>query len=192
MQESGLGSYKTENAQSNWGQVNLNKWGNNPELLAELEKHKDLNPHAVAMNFILKKALAENEGNEDVKIQGYNGYLLKASNDIHSPVMYGIDLKKFPNGYNMKADPRYGRSVIDLRDNVLRKNQSVVDYVNSLLPPKNEFAGITVTATKGEKGKTALTFVKDNKPFKIAQVDETAYSDPIKRVSVLRTALEEK
>lgn len=192
MQESNLGQYETENAKENWGQVNLKKWGGNPELLAELVKHKDLNPHAVALNYILKKSMDENEGSEDVKIQGYNGYLLKPNNDIGATQMYGIDLTKHLGGYDMRKDPRYGRSVIDLRDNVLRKNPSVVNYVNSLMPPKKEFAGITVSATKGDKGKMALAFTRDNKIIKTAQVDELAYSDKTKRAQLLRTALEEK
>lgn len=42
---------------------------------------------------------------------------------------YGIDTNKQP--LNMATDPRYGKRVVDLRDNVIKKSPELVNLVNS-------------------------------------------------------------
>lgn len=143
MWESGLGTYGNDNkdpnnALSNWGQVRLDKWGGDktpPELMQLINENPDINPHALAMSFVLKKKMGEvKDGDEAKKIQAYNGFRLMPKNDIGGTNMYGIDLSKYPKGYDLGKDPKYGNAIIDVRENIIKQNPELVEYIKKLSP----------------------------------------------------------
>lgn len=192
MQESGLGTNKNFNGQENYGQVDKNKWRGNPELMQMIKSNPQLNANAVAMNYVLRKKLEENkDADEAVKIQGYNGYRLHANNDIGAKTMYGIDLTKYPQGYDLRADPRYGKSVLDLRENVLKKNKTITDFVESL-KPNNQFSGIRVRVENNPNGTKKLSYMKGDALVRQVDVAAADYDNPLTRPLLLRTALEQK
>lgn len=72
---------------------------------------------------------------EPEQIQAYNGYgKITAKSEDKSNKYYGIDVSKNP--IDMNKTPLYGQRVIDLRDNVLKKNQDIVKLVDSV--PDND------------------------------------------------------
>lgn len=62
--------------------------------------------------------------------KGYHGFEMKK--------IYGVPVPK--SGIDMKKTPLYGKRVIDLRDNVIKKNPEVVRYIENL-PKYNHFSG---------------------------------------------------
>lgn len=72
---------------------------------------------------------------EPEQIQAYNGYgKISAKSEDKSNKYYGIDVSKTP--IDMNKTPLYGQRVIDLRDNVLKKNPDIVKLVDSV--PEND------------------------------------------------------
>jgi hypothetical protein len=71
------------------------------------------------------------KSDEDI-IQAWNGYgKVGGNNDLSiSPIkkMYGVDVSKNP--IDMNKNPVYGKRVIDIRDNILKKNPDIVKLVN--------------------------------------------------------------
>jgi len=59
--------------------------------------------------------------------QRYHGFKMKK--------IYGVPVPK--EGISMRKNPLYGKQVIDIRDNVLKKNPEVVSYIESLYGKKN-------------------------------------------------------
>jgi hypothetical protein len=77
-------------------------------------------------------------------IQAYNGLgkitpqTEKGYHGFEMAKIYGVPLPKA--GIDMRKNPLYGKRVIDLRDNVIKKNPELVRYVESL-PKYNPFSG---------------------------------------------------
>lgn len=81
--------------------------------------------------------------NEDTIIQAYNGLgkiYPETEQNYHGYKMkkiYGVDVPK--EGIDMRKNPLYGKRIIDLRDNVLKQNKELVNYVSELTPKVNYF-----------------------------------------------------
>jgi hypothetical protein len=60
-------------------------------------------------------------------IQSWNGYG-KISSDMGGNKLYGIDISKEP--LDMTKNPVYGKRIIDIRDNILKKNPDIVKLVD--------------------------------------------------------------
>lgn len=82
-----------------------------------------------------KNKLAKRLGKktEEEIIQAWNGYGKIDSGSFGGKVKkaYGIDISKEP--IDMAKNPVYGKRVLDIRENVIKKNPAIVDIVNSVL-----------------------------------------------------------
>lgn len=93
-----------------------------------------------------KLKYAKDLGIEDeaTMIQAYNGLgkifpqTEKRYHGFEMKKIYGVPVPK--SGIDMKKTPLYGKRVIDLRDNVIKKNPEVVRYIENL-PKYNHFSG---------------------------------------------------
>lgn len=111
------------------------------------EQHKDLHPEALAMAYFLKNKLdiSKNKWKDEARqLQFYNGMGTispKTEADYHKSlglnpnIMYGLDLTK-TGPINMAENPLYGKSVIDLRDNVLKQNPELLTFINDTISGK--------------------------------------------------------
>jgi hypothetical protein len=64
-------------------------------------------------------------------LQAYNGYgKIGLSSEDRSKKYYGIDVSK--QQIDMNKNPVYGKRIIDIRDNILKKNPNIVKLVNSI------------------------------------------------------------
>lgn len=88
-----------------------------------------------------KKDMADKLGMKDEfhHLQAYNGLgkvYPKTENDYHGYDMakiYGVDLPK--EGIDMKKNPLYGKQVIDLRENVIKKNPEIMKIAKTYYNP---------------------------------------------------------
>jgi LysM repeat protein len=80
-----------------------------------------------------------------LRLQVYNGMGVvtpKTEKDYHGFEMqkiYGVPIPK--EGISMRKNPLYGKQIIDLRDNVLKKNPDFVNYINSIYPTPSKKDG---------------------------------------------------
>lgn len=92
-------------------------------------------PYEYAMDFILEKyRIARNLGKktEAEQIQAFNGYGTVGSNtEGKQSKMYGIDVTKGP--IDMNKRPVYGERIIDIRDNIIKKDPAMVKLVEETL-----------------------------------------------------------
>lgn len=92
--------------------------------------------------------------NEEGALQAYNGLgrvfpqTEKGYHGFEMKKIYGVDVPK--EGIDMRKNPLYGKRVVDLRDNVLRKNPELVNYITSLTfkPQENYFPQFQQGGTK--------------------------------------------
>lgn len=83
--------------------------------------------------------------NPELRLQVYNGLGVvkpETEENYHGFKMkkiYGVPVPK--EGINMKKTPLYGRQIIDIRDNVLKKNPEVVKFVDSYYPEEKQYGG---------------------------------------------------
>ncbi len=90
----------------------------------------------MALKIKRDEALKNNLKNEADIIQNYNGRHVKGltsntENDYYkgkNKMFYGVPLP-----INTKENPVYGRQIIDVRDNVIKKNPQLVSHVNNLI-----------------------------------------------------------
>ena len=88
-----------------------------------------------------KKDMADKLGMKDElhHLQAYNGLgkvYPKTESDYHGFNMakiYGVDLPA--EGIDMKQNPLYGRQVIDLRENVIKKNPEIMEIAKTYINP---------------------------------------------------------
>jgi len=88
-----------------------------------------------------KKDIANKLGLKDEyhHLQAYNGLgkvYPKTENDYHGYDMakiYGVDLPK--EGIDMKENPLYGKQIIDLRENVIKKNPEIMEIAKTYYNP---------------------------------------------------------
>ena len=65
------------------------------------------------------------------RIQAWNGYgKIGGNTEGSQKKMYGIDVSKEP--IDMAKNPVYGKRVVDIRDNILKKNPDIVKLVEGL------------------------------------------------------------
>ncbi len=83
-----------------------------------------------------KQKLAERLGkkSEEEVIQAWNGYgkITKDSFGREVKRAYGIDISDKP--LDMSKNPVYGKRVIDIRDNILKKNPEIIKLVEDITP----------------------------------------------------------
>lgn len=89
----------------------------------------------LSMKFMLdKKKIADSLGKktEEEIIQAWNGYHEINSKSFGGTVKkaYGIDISQNP--IDMNKNPVYGRRVIDIRDNILKKNPDIIKMVEEI------------------------------------------------------------
>ena len=104
----------------------------------------------------LKTAESKGKETEADKIQAWNGYgKITTKSELGGKMYYGIDVSKEP--LDMSNNPVYGKRIIDLRDNVLKKNPEIARIVES-----NKS---NVAFQQGEMGKPkgALETLKDGR-----------------------------
>ena len=66
---------------------------------------------------------------EASQIQAYNGYGKVGSHtEGNQKMMYGVDVSKTP--IDMNKTPLYGRRIIDIRENILKKNPQIAKLVS--------------------------------------------------------------
>lgn len=95
--------------------------------------NKDI--YDVAMKELVNKyKIAKNLGKttEADQIQAWNGYgkVGRSSFGKDTNNVYGVDVTKNP--VDMNKTPLYGQRVIDIRDNILKKNPDIVKLVNEV------------------------------------------------------------
>ena len=124
LQETGLG-----NSDDNIGHVIGSGWSDKiPEGVSQEE--------AMVMAIKIKQEEAKKLGlkNEYDIIQHYNGRHEKGLHKDTEKGYYGKSNQSYygvPLPINTKTNPVYGRQIVDLRDNVLKKNNDIVNIVNS-------------------------------------------------------------
>ena len=80
--------------------------------------------------------LGVSKDDEAMRLQAYNGFgkvVPSTESDYHGFNMkkiYGVPIPK--EGLDMKKNPLYGKQILDLRDNVIKKNKSVMDIINKI------------------------------------------------------------
>lgn len=68
---------------------------------------------------------------EAAQIQAFNGYGKVGSHtEGRQKMMYGVDVSKAP--IDMNKTPLYGHRIIDIRENILKKNPEIVKLVQTL------------------------------------------------------------
>jgi len=107
-------------------------WGDNPFHMIGMQSEDPFNE---SMNFLKEKiAYGKKLGkkNEADLIQAWNGYgKITPKSEYNTNYYYGIDVSKNP--INMNENPVYGKRVLDIRDNILKKNKDVVNIVNNTM-----------------------------------------------------------
>lgn len=107
--------------------------------------------------------------NPELRLQAYNGLgIITPSTDqnFHGYKMqsiYGVPIPK--GGLNMKQNPLYGKQIIDIKDNVLKKNSRFVELLNEYYPEqtiKRQIGGI-LKAQEGDQLKQRIS--QYNTPF---------------------------
>lgn len=84
--------------------------------------------------FKQKQALAKKLGKTDEAsvIQAWNGY-----GKLGGKEYYGIDATQTP--IDMDKNPVYGKRVLDIRDNIIKKNPQIVEMVNNATNQRKPF-----------------------------------------------------
>lgn len=182
MQESAFGTLDSYNL----GQVEYNKLKKNPKKYEGLMKsltgiREGLPQQARALAYMLKQSQIEADekgykNNEPLRLQAYNGYgKIGANNDIGAKELYGIDLTK--NTIDMTKTPLYGKSIIDVRDNILKKNNDLNSIVNFYSQPTEDFSDVTVRMDSPKNGKRKMTFLKQGQEVKSEDIDEMEFEN---------------
>jgi hypothetical protein len=128
------------------------------------EYSKKYSADALVRMLMEKKDIVEKKGikDEELILQAYNGLgkvYPKTESDYHGYEMakiYGVDLPK--EGIDMKKNPLYGKQIIDLRENVIKKNPEIMEIAKTYYnpnAPKQHSKQELVEIFKGKKnGKT--------------------------------------
>lgn len=101
---------------------------------------------------------------EDYTLQGYNGYgtISRGHADLEGAnKIYGQPIPQ--GGLNLRKNPLYGKRVIDIRDNVIRKNPQVVSEIENAIPlykPKD----LVIKNKKAYGGRILKPFLGDPVP----------------------------
>lgn len=118
MQETGLG----------------NGWADNP---FHLTNPKTDNTIKESMEFLKEKfkyGQKLGKKTEAELLQAWNGYgKITPKSELGGNMYYGVDVSKNP--IDMNTNPVYGNRIIDLRDNVIKKNPSIVKMIQGYKPP---------------------------------------------------------
>jgi hypothetical protein len=97
----------------------------------------DLSMKELTDKFAMAKKLGKKS--EAELLQAWNGYGKIGKNSFagvkDTNKVYGVDVSK--NSINMNKTPLYGQRIIDIRDNILKKNPDIVKLVNETTPDQN-------------------------------------------------------
>lgn len=91
-----------------------------------------------------KEAKSNNLNGELQELQAYNGYKLKPETELDyyghpNKMAYGVVI---PNeGINLKQNPLYGKQIVDLRENVLKKNPELLKVINNYYKKNKPVSG---------------------------------------------------
>ena len=120
-QETGLSAENEENPFHGWGESMV--FGNTPAESYEKQVAMLKDKFAHAQNKLGKKT-------EPEIIQSWNGYgkVGKVSDEGTNNKLYGIDVSKNP--IDMNTNPVYGKRIIDIRENIIKKHPEIVNIVN--------------------------------------------------------------
>lgn len=109
--------------------------------MSEDKFNKMYSADALVRMLIEKKDMVEKKGikDEELILQAYNGLgkvYPQTESDYHGFNMakiYGVDLPK--EGIDMKKNPLYGKQIIDLRENVIKKNPEIMEIAKTYYNP---------------------------------------------------------
>lgn len=104
----------------------------NPFHLLPQSWGKEDDPVKAGISFLKDKldyARRLGKTDEASQIQAFNGYGKVGSHtEGKQKMMYGVDVSKNP--IDMNKTPLYGRRVLDIRENILKKNPEIVKLVS--------------------------------------------------------------
>ncbi len=109
------------------------------------------------LNEKFKIAKSKGKVDEADVIQAWNGYgKISPKSEYKSNMYYGIDVSKTP--LDMNKNPVYGKRVLDLRDNILKKNPEIQKLV------KDAYGGepMRVTRQQFDEAKKKIGFHNDD------------------------------
>lgn len=118
--------------------LDWDKWNRNMFHIRDLDRVEDWGAFADAKDATAlfqsafdfwnqkKKERPKNKVTEAEQIQGWNGYgtITPDNNEYPSGKLYGVDLP-----IDFDKDPVYGKTIINLRDSVIKQNPEVVRIV---------------------------------------------------------------
>jgi hypothetical protein len=89
------------------------------------------------VRFLIEKKKEANKNNltgELQELQAYNGYKLKPETELDyyghpNKMAYGVVIPE--EGLNLKQNPLYGKQIVDLKENVLKKNPELLKMVTN-------------------------------------------------------------
>lgn len=107
-----------------------NGWRDNPFHLSYPQTDNVLSESMQFLKGKLDYAGKLGKKTEAEQIQAWNGYgKVTPSSELGGNMYYGIDVSKTP--LDMNTNPVYGKRIIDLRDNVIKKNPEIAAIVQS-------------------------------------------------------------
>ena len=135
LQETGLGTSKRAGNNA-IGHAIMNMGELIPTKMGSEEESDDYDKFTRA--FVTKMQYADKLGIKDpyTKMQVYNGLgkitpnTEKGYHGFAMQSIYGVPLPK--EGIDMRKNPLYGKRVLDLRDNVLRKDEQLANYIKNI------------------------------------------------------------
>jgi len=109
------------------------EWKSNPFHMSNYDQYGDIIDESIQF-FAEKQKYAQKIGKKDEAdiIQAWNGYGTIKDRGY----LYGIDTDTTP--INMNEDPIYGKRIIDLRENVIKKNPEVTSIVDQVMASNPE------------------------------------------------------
>lgn len=194
LQESGLGSQGENVGQVNWGTLKQNTERYNEYQKAVGSSKEDVYKDARSLAFMLRKSAedADKAGytadkfDEGQRLQAYNGYgKIGANNDIGAKQLYGIDLTK--NTIDMAKTPLYGKTIVDVRDNIIKANAEIQELINAHNLPDDEISGVEAIPLPSVEGKVHYQFKKGGKVIGDIQAEDFKFKSNAAKSSYLRT-----
>jgi len=135
LQETGLGTSKRA-GNENIGHTMMSQHDLIPSKIDDIDQQDEYDKFARA--FATKMQYADRLKIKDpaLRMQTYNGLgkitpnTEKGYHGFAMQSIYGVPLPK--EGIDMKKNPLYGKRVLDLRDNVLRKDEQLANYIKNI------------------------------------------------------------
>lgn len=172
LQETGLGT-SDPNIGHTIGDQDVERGENEIEDFVKVLKYK-------TSDYAKKQGISDDD--EEKRLQAYNGYgnvNTETEEDYHGFKMrkiYGVPIPK--EGINMKENPLYGRQIIDIRDNVIKKNKNINELIKTVQNSSKATTLSTETVGNKEidrfidfKSNIADTRIFEKKPIITSKID---------------------